>query len=390
MKGKIVTLLFMAYCILMPFEEAIAFGFGSVLKIVGMLIIGLSLFFYIARKPSATIKPLIFWLALMLISYLWCTSSYYWEAFIIIYLGQIALLVAFELVDVRDFNFKMIDVGLIITGCVASYVLIKFPATSMLTDEGRRTIMINGTSIDPNIVAATIIIGLHITTNFFLTCRRKIIKYIYGSAALFMLYGILLTGSRGALIAFVASFALKIYLEGKLSLKARKKSIYLILFAIVAFFVMLAILPENLIESRFSKETILGLNEREQGSHNRYDIWLAAIDLFTMNPILGVGCGNFINSIALVYSRQCASHNMYILLLIEGGVIGFSLFAKYVYSIWKSLMRYCDYLTLSLLTATLIISLSLDALPYKFFWITLIYCRLQIRRREIGLENEDC
>lgn len=148
---------------------------------------------------------------------------------------------------------------------------------------------------------------------------------------------------------------------------------------------MVAILPTDLIESRFSRETILGLNERELGSHNRYDIWLAACELFTKSPIWGFGCGNFINSIALIYSRQCAAHNMYILLLIEGGLIGFSLFAKYVYSIWKSLMRYCDYLTISLLSATLLMSLSLDALPYKFFWITLIYCRLQIRRQNAGL-----
>mgnify|MGYP006876969775 CR=1 FL=1 len=33
MKGKLITFLLMVYCILMPFEEAIAFGFGSVLKI---------------------------------------------------------------------------------------------------------------------------------------------------------------------------------------------------------------------------------------------------------------------------------------------------------------------------------------------------------------------
>ena len=385
MKGKIITLLFMVYCVLMPFEEAIAFGFGSVLKIVGMLIIGLSLAFYIRRRPSVTIRPLIFWLVFMLISYLWCTSSYYWDAFIIIYAGQVALLVALELVDIRDFNFKMIDIGLIITGCIASYVLIKFPETSMLTDEGRRTIMINGTSLDPNIVAATIILGLHIATSFFLAYQNKIVRCLYGGASMFMLYGILLTGSRGALVAFVVSFVLKVYLESKISLEAKKKSVYLILFAIIAFFVMVSVLPVDLIESRFSKETILGLNEREQGSHNRYDIWLAAIDLFSMSPIWGFGCGNFINSIALVYSRQCAAHNMYILLFIEGGIIGFSLFAKYVYSIWKSLMRLRGYLTLSLLVATLFMCLSLDALPYKFFWITLIYSRLQIRRQEAVL-----
>ena len=124
--------------------------------------------------------------------------------------------------------------------------------------------------------------------------------------------------------AFVASFVLKIYLESKINTDTKKKSIYLILFALVAFFVMVAILPTDLIESRFSRETILGLNERELGSHNRYDIWLAACELFTKSPIWGFGCGNFINSIALIYSRQCAAHNMYILLLIEGGLIGFS------------------------------------------------------------------
>lgn len=387
MKRSIISFLFIVYCIFMPFEEAISFGFGSILKIVGIILIGVSILFYIKRKPSRTVLPLFYWLLWMLFSVLWVTSSHYWNAFIIIYIGQFALLLAMEQVDIRDFNFKWIDVGLVITGCVASYVLIKFPATSMFTEEGRRTIMLNGTTIDPNIVAATIILGLHIATNYFLNSNSKITKITFGTFSMFMLYGILLTGSRGALIAFSISFLLKIYLEGRLDYKARKKSIYLILFAILAFFIMVSILPEDLIESRFSKETILGLNEREQGSHNRYDIWLAAAELFWKSPIWGFGCGNFINSISLVYSRQCAAHNAFVLLLIEGGLIGFSFFAIYIYKIWKSLMKNKEFLTLSILAATLLMSLSLDAIPYKFFWITLIYCRIQIRRYKAGLPN---
>ena len=385
MKGKLISLLFVIYCTLMPFEEALAFGFGSALKIVGIALIGSSLFFYMGRKPSRTISPLLMWLLFMLVSVLWTTSTYYWNAFVTIYAGQVALLIAMELVDIRDFKFKWIDFGLILTGCVASYVLIKFPSTSMLTEEGRRTIMLNGTTLDPNIVAATIILGLHIATNFFLNSATVIERIVFAGMAMFMLYGILLTGSRGALIAFVMSFGLKIFYEGRLNSTARKKSIKLILLAIIGFLIMVSILPEELIESRFSKETILGLNEREQGSHNRYDIWLAATDLFVMSPIWGYGCGNFINSIALVYSRQCAAHNICVLLLIEGGLFGFFLFAKYVFSMWKSLMKNKEYLTVSILAATLIMSMSLDALPYKFFWITLIYCRMQIRRHEAGL-----
>lgn len=385
MKGKLISLLFVIYCTLMPFEEALAFGFGSALKIVGIALIGSSLFFYMGRKPSRTISPLLMWLLFMLVSVLWTTSTYYWNAFVTIYAGQVALLIAMEVVDIRDFKFKWIDFGLILTGCVASYVLIKFPSTSMLTEEGRRTIMLNGTTLDPNIVAATIILGLHIATNFFLNSVTVIERIVFAGMAMFMLYGILLTGSRGALIAFVMSFGLKIFYEGRLNSTARKKSIKLILLAIIGFLIMVSILPEELIESRFSKETILGLNEREQGSHNRYDIWLAATDLFVMSPIWGYGCGNFINSIALVYSRQCAAHNICVLLLIEGGLFGFFLFAKYVFSMWKSLMKNKEYLTVSILAATLIMSMSLDALPYKFFWITLIYCRMQIRRHEAGL-----
>lgn len=385
MKRKIITFLFVLYCMLMPFEEALAFGFGSILKIVGTLIIAFCFLCYINRKPSKTIVPLLYWLIFMLLSYLWCDSTNYWAAFMTIYIGQVALLFSLELVDIRDFNFKWISVGLVLTGCVASYVLVEFPATSMLTDEGRRTIMINGSSLDPNIVAATIILGLHIATNYFLTKSNKMLKLLYGGIALFMLYGILLTGSRGALIAFIASFALKFFLEGKMDSHVRKKALYLMLFAVIAFYAMTAILPDDLMETRFSEKTILGLNEREEGSHNRYDIWLAAAKLFCKSPIWGVGCGNFINSIGLVYFRQCAAHNLYVLQLIEGGILGFTLLFKYIKSIWKSLMKHRDYLTLSILAATLFMSLSLDAIPYKFFWVTLIYCRIQIRREDAGL-----
>ena len=56
------------------------------------------------------------------------------------------------------------------------------------------------------------------------------------------------------------------------------------------------------------------------------------------SPIIGYGSGNFFSAIATVY-KECASHNMYILLLVEEGLVGLLIFGCGLFGIFKQLYK---------------------------------------------------
>lgn len=386
--NKIVTYLFGLYCVLLPFEEALAGSFGSILRIIGISLIIVIIAAYYRNglfMPKYNV-PIVLWTLYMFFSVIWSDSFQWWSYFMRIYIVQIALLCVIEFVPVERLNIDFVKKMLMIGGFVASSIIILFPTGSGFTADGRRTVMLLGSVLDPNVVASIILLGVHVAISSFFQ-RQKGTRYLL--ITVWQMAGVLMTGSRGALIAFVIGFGVELFLN--LSRKGeRKKAIVLVVASVVAVMVLLAVLPENLLLMRFSKDTILGLNEFRSGAHNRYTIWLNAIQLIKKKPIFGYGCGNFFSAIATVY-RQCASHNLYILLIVEGGIIGLLFFLTYVGRLIKSLFKYNDFSTISMLVTVMVMAISLDSITYKYFWISLIVARLMIRQHEYReLQEADC
>ena len=381
---KPVSYLLALYCMLMPFEEALASSLGSILRLVGMLLIVLIFWGYynngiFIHKFNS---PIALWLIYMIISVAWVSDFHWWAYFMRIYIVQIILLNMIELVPIEYINLTIVENAMIMGGFLAAAILILFPTASGFTDEGRRTIMLLGTTLDPNVVASIILLGVQISLKRFF--EKKYRRYIFLCLAIWLILGVLFTGSRGALIAFVSGFVVELCMK-LMRQGERKKAISILGIALITVVAIRGFLPENLLETRFSASTILGLNEYKSGSHNRYTIWEHAFTLIKRNIIVGYGCGNFFSAIATVY-RTCASHNLYILLLVEGGVIGFGLFIYYIVSLLRNLRKYHDTSSIALLITILVMSFSLDSITYKYFWMALIYSRLMIRRH-IWLEK---
>ena len=289
-KNKIITYLLALYCCLMPFEEALASSFGSILKIVGMMLIAYIIILdrgkiFLSKYQGA----LLLWIIYMFVSIVWVDSLQCWKYFFRIYIVQIIFLCLMETLPIEIINMNIVRGSLILGGCIAAAIMILFPTSSGFTDEGRRTIMLLGSTLDPNIVASIILLGTQISIGEFYKNKKHSIGFVL--LAVLQLIGILLTGSRGALIAFVVGFSietvLKLFHKGD-----RKKAIWVSIFAVLAFVFILGVLPENLLETRFSKKTILGLNELSSGSHNRYTIWMYSWKLIKNNPLFGYGCGS--------------------------------------------------------------------------------------------------
>ncbi len=366
---KVLSMLLFVYCLALPFEEALVFSFGGIMKLIGVAVIGWCLL----AHSKETIKvwdlrlvlPFFWWFLFSIVSVLWSKDYSWWWYFVKVYASQILfllLIVSYQ----RFVDLEYMKNGIVVGAAIAAAILIFMPTSTMLTEEGRRTMILFGNEFDPNILASIMMIALIITMDRIFQKKRMSLILL----AAMMLLGILLTGSRGGLISTVVGVVVYLLMCAK-DRKARRNVIVTAMAAMAVVAIVVSFLPENLISSRFTWESILGFDEYEEGGHNRWTIWENALPLFLNSPIWGYGCGNFFYAIATVY-RECASHNLYILLLIEGGLLGLGVFISGLRRIFKAAWTYKQYAIIAMLFCVGIMSLSLDAATNKFFWVSLV------------------
>lgn len=369
------SLLFL-YCLALPFEEALTFSFGGLLKIIGILVIGWCLVAHyrtpIKMRNLHIVMPFFWWFVLAAVSVVWSKDHTWWWYFIKLYASQIILMLT--IASYQQFiDLEYIKNG-VVTGAVISAAVLTFlPTTSMLTSDGRRTMIVFGNDLDPNILAAIMMIALIITAERIIQKQNN--RLLIGLAA-FLLLGILLTGSRGGVISTAIAGITYFFLAVK-DRRVRRKVMLLTLVAVVAIIIIFLFLPESLVGSRFTWKHLFGFDEYESGAHNRWTIWKHALPLSLNAPLLGYGCGGFFYAIATVY-RKTASHNLYILLLIEGGIVGLSLFAAGQWRAFKAVRKHKNCAITTLLLSVGVMSLTLDAISTKFFWISLIIAILSV------------
>ena len=401
---RVLSCLLAMYITLLPFEQALSSNLGSIVKLVGILIIVYSLMRYmkIENKIYALHIYLGLWLFLAFLSVLWANSIIWWSYFFKFYIGQIILFFSLSLVPVGRVDLKYLRMGMIMGAVSATMVLLVSPNMGG-QDEARKTILLFDKGIDENILSAEISLGILTLLRYFdhdVEKKRSVIISITSLLLLlFMFIGVYLTGSRGSLIAIIAGLIIFVIIGFWRKSNFKKTKYYVALVVVVVAFVLVyfqdIILQasffnidsnsKSLLETRFSGGEIFGQKEMYLEG-NRYSIWKNSIDFFVDSPIIGYGCGNFLDVSGDSFMEQ-ASHNMYILLLIEYGIIGFLLFMTPIVWTIRKLLFFEEDLTLGLFVCVLITCLSLDGMTYKYFWVAWLYSFNVIRQADDKTPN---
>lgn len=167
---------------------------------------------------------------------------------------------------------------------------------------------------------------------------------------------ILLSGSRGGILASLVPLILYLYLKSK----------YKILYAIVMIlfaFIAISLINSDLVPmlSRFD-------TSNSNFSSGRTDHWIKAIELFNENYLYGVGNNSF-----LLYEtengRPIQVHNNFLRLLAEGGLVYFLSWGLFLYLLGiKSKSKKSYYF---LILPLLIFALVNDPYISKEFWLYL-------------------
>jgi O-antigen ligase len=311
-------------------------------------------------------------------SIFWSKSTNYWLYFSNIYLNQFVFFALVSILAYKTIDIRLLRITFIITAFLSSIYLIVSPVAFSETG-GRRTIYIFSNYFDPNIVGAVISIG-------FLICLYKLLstyKISYFIMSFVIFYGILLTGSRGSVGSVILSTTFTLIY----GLIRNKKYLYLFSLFVLGFILfininnLLLLLPLDL-QNRFGLDSFLEITELNLNEHSRSTIWFYFGGLFVQAPVFGYGSGSFLPTLASVY-RLSGAHNIYILVLLEFGIVGFLLFFTPVLFLLFHFFKRNNYEGLLILFGILSINFFLDGLQYKYFWIALMYLYILLNRDTI-------
>jgi O-antigen ligase len=212
-----------------------------------------------------------------------------------------------------------------VTGAVlsAAYGLVVTPSAA-LQDVG-----LAGVGVDPNELAAILVAGAVLALGLAGIARTPLKRLTAVEAAALCLGTMLLTLSRGGLVALAVVLVASLFFAGP---RWRRVAVALVVVAtscVVLYFGSIASSGQRKAVTTIGSGT------------GRVDVWTVGWRMFTANPIHGVGAGNFSSSSVhyllqpgaitrsdFIVERPRVALNMYLHVVAELGVVGLALFGS--------------------------------------------------------------
>lgn len=222
------------------------------------------------------------------------------------------------------------------------------------------SILLFNTEIDPNFIGIPFVAASSIVLDKILIKKKKIINFsIYFTLIIAIVY----TASRSNLICFIFSNMLII-----LNFLRKKETSLRIRIFWILLFIVVVIFGIRIISIRYSDQWSRMIEFGENSDNGRFDLWKQSFLYFFNSPLWGNGLGYMV----LEYGK--ATHNTYIQLLCETGIIGFLLFMSIILTTLKKIRNYSIYLVLYI---TLLLQIAfLDALDNRCFWIVMCWLNM--------------
>jgi O-antigen ligase len=216
---------------------------------------------------------------------------------------------------------------LVQTASVAAIATVTLVKGNLLA--GRLTGAINGIYANSNELALVLILTMPLCIAFLLRTRSLLRKAVWGVAAMLLVYGTMLTGSRAGLLALIVSAGVCLWEFG---IRGRRAGLFVIAGAVsVAVILFAGGTVEERFDAMFGDPPTTGVNRSAYASAmERQELFWKALAVTAEHPLFGIGPGNF-NSISGYWKDQ---HNSYTQMSSEGGVPAFIL---YVLLLWCSL-----------------------------------------------------
>jgi putative inorganic carbon (HCO3(-)) transporter len=306
------TVLFGIYLVLLilrPYEFVPALN-GVPIMLALMMLCLLIWIFRPDKRASLPPFVLLFWM--MFLMPLTVAINGWWGGYSVAFVALFPSLAVFILATMAGRGLRALHVYMrliLLCGCVLVYhsqVQLNTgfgPLTGVEPYEGRPYYL--GIFNDPNDLGQLFVLALTFALYLLTITPRRSWRLFLWSAIVYLFYGIMLTNSRGALLAALAVIAFEGWRRyGKIAVGVA---------AVIA-------LPALFAVTRLNQ-----LNASEQSANDRIQAWYEGIQMLRSHPFFGIGIGNFTNFNALT------AHNFIVLPMAELGFFGFLLWFGFIW-----------------------------------------------------------
>jgi O-antigen ligase len=370
-----------AYAALIPFSSLLSVApgpFGSVSSLMGLLLgVALVTQLVTTRRGNNQIPLQVpVWLGFLAV----CGFSLFWSVApgdtVNDFLVMASLVLLFAAVALSRFDaavLRRFETAIVVGGVlIVCYGLVQLLFLGGLPAPGGRAARFGNDLLGANNQAASLLLPLAIAMHRALT-RIGRSRPVYAAVTLLLLFGVAMTGSRSGLLATVVVLSVVVLLT-----TARRAAVFVM--AGSAVLLLLAVLIFN--PGGIGRRQLEGID-----SSGRSDIWTVGLHACSSYCLTGAGWGAFPTVYALeqasapdakVLKRGTAwePHNIYLLAVVEVGVLGLVLLlvglGLALVDAWR-LPYALRAPPVAALLGTVVTSMFLSNLEFKFFWSVLIY-----------------
>jgi O-antigen ligase len=221
---------------------------------------------------------------------------------------------------------------------------------------------------DPNTLAMILAMAIPMAWYLGMNSERPLFRWV-GRA--FLPAGVLaigLTGSRGGMLAGLVGLMI-------VPLTMTRLSPGKLATAMVLLFISGGLAATYVPDTIVQRLATTGSEVEDASLGGRFKLWVAGVNAFAQQPILGYGTSGFIRAVKpALGSRAQVAHNSYLSVMVEEGLIGFLLYATMLFSVFRALLELPPLerrFTLVLLATVMTAMMPLTFEDHKSVWFVL-------------------
>lgn len=395
-KGIRISALFLGlYFVMLPFDFYRVQSLGSVSRLLAYIPIGFSIMEQLRSSGSIKLsinnitKSGLFLIIVALLSIPFSVSqSVSSGAFFTLFMNLLMIFLIGSASVYSNKEVSFLETCLVLGGWLTGVLMLSFSSFSI----NRMMFQLGDSKQDPNYMCGFMLFAFCFHLRRLLQKKKRVDI----CAVVSMIILVIMSGSRGSLIAFLVALISSVLTSRSLDKTKKRKAVSGIVMLSIAFvFLYIFVLPNinSAITDRFTLQYL-----QTYGTIGRTDIWEYLIKKFwNSNPvrmIFGYGYGTtyIVNDMAGRHYGHVA-HNVYIEMLISAGILGLIAEILLHVNCIKEAVRAEKSEVFCTLLAYITMGFSLSLTSYKPQWalmiLLLIYSKRRANRLRRDSKNED-
>jgi O-antigen ligase len=315
-----------AFVLVLPFDPLANLPvLGSIPRIVGLVASAVGILHILARRR---VRPLSWFHVFAVLFVLWAGMSSFWSidpaATRMRFVTSLQLLVLVWLIWEIAWSPErqrallqayVLGVTVAAVATIHSYL----SGTAVLGEWGFETQRFVGLRQDPNEMGVILALGLPMAWYLGLAQPQAGTTWIWRLYVPLGITAILLTASRGAFLAALVALTIVPWTLGRVRIRTK---VALCALAVGSLMFATSFVPEASLERIQSTRADI-----EAGYFGgRIYVWMAGLEVAREHPLAGVGAGAFGAAVAPTLHQAMASHQTFLDILVEQGIVGLLLF----------------------------------------------------------------